>query len=357
VHLRNHADGGRELEAAARLSANIGRFNLASGISYHRQHLAKGPAPPGELVADLIGAGRVGPVRLRGSTSFEIAPETRLRGAELSGYWSASENVDWEGALAFDAGQKRGRARIAHVRRLSSMAVAVTGEAATDGSVALGFNLNFSLDPRRGLNLSRQPLARAGIVRARVFRDFNDNGVRDAGEPLEKGALITTGAMVSAKATDASGLVTIGGLATFTPLTVGIDQTSLADPMLAPRKAIQVVVPRPGIPADVDIALVGAGDIEGAIVKNGELGFEGLDLELVDSAGKVVATARTDFDGFFLFERAPYGRYTLRVAETSARAAGVPQDLRQQVVVTPDVAMVRLGSIQLAPLARIAAAP
>ena len=73
--------------------------------------------------------------------------------------------------------------------------------------------------------------------------------------------------------------------------------------MLAPRKALQVVVPRPGIPADVDIALVGGGDIEGAIVKSGGLGFEGLDLELVDAAGKVVATARTDFDGFFLFER------------------------------------------------------
>ena len=238
------------------------------------------------MVADLIGAGRIGPVRLRGSTSFEIAPETRFRAAELSGYWSASENADWEGAIAFDARQNRARARVSHVRRLSSMAVAVTGEAATDGSLALGFNLNFSLDPRRGLHMSRQPLAGAGIVRARVFRDFNDNGTRDSGEPLEKGAFITTGALLSPNATDSKGSVTVGGLATYAPLTVGIDQTSLADPMLAPRKAIQVVVPRPGIPAEVDIALVGAGDVEGAILKSGGLGFEGLDLELVDENGE-----------------------------------------------------------------------
>lgn len=289
--MRERADGSRELETAARLGATINRFNLSTSVSYKRQYLANGPAPPGEFVADLIGAGRVGPVRLRGSTSFEVAPETRFRTAEISGYWSASDNVDWEGALAYDARQGRGRARITHVRRLSSVAVAVTGEAATDGSLALGFNLNFSLDPRRGLHLSRQPLAGAGIVRARVFRDFNDNGVHDSGEPLEKGALITTGTLVAPKATDARGSVTIGGLATYAPLAVGIDQTSLSDPMLAPKKAIQVVVPRPGIPAEVDIALVGAGDVEGAIVKNGGLGFEGLDLELVDSAGKVVSTA------------------------------------------------------------------
>ncbi len=88
--------------------------------------------------------------------------------------------------------------------------------------------------------------------------------------------------------------------------------------MLVPKKALQVVVPRPGVPAEVQIGLVGGGDIEGAIVKNGGLGFEGLDLELVDGTGKVVATARTDFDGFFLFERVPYGNYQVRVAQTSA---------------------------------------
>ena len=37
-------------------------------------------------------------------------------------------------------------------------------------------------------------------------------------------------------------------------------------------------------PADIQIGLVGGGDIEGTIVKSGGIGFEGLDLELVDSS-------------------------------------------------------------------------
>ena len=237
----------------------------------------------------------------------------------MSAYWSASENVDWEGGLAYDSHGHRARARISHIRRLDTMAIALTGEAATDGSLAFGVNLNFSLDPRRGLSLSRRPLAQAGAVRATVYRDLNDNGVRDPSRAARERARWSPPAPRSRPPTDAAGSVTVGGLTPYQPIAVGIDQTSLADPMLVPKKALQVVVPRPGVPAEVQIGLVGGGDVEGAVVKSGGLGFEGLDLELVDAAGKVVATTRSDFDGFFLFERVAYGTYTVRVAQIRPR--------------------------------------
>ena len=354
VHLTDRLDGTRQLEAAARLAANIDRFNLATDLRYTKQYLRSGPAPPGELNLALIGAGRVGAVRLRGATSFDVAPQARFRTAELSAYWSASDTVDWEGGLTYDAAAHRARARITHVRRLDSMAIAVTGEAASDGSLALGLNLNFSLDPGGGFRMSRQPLAAAGAVNARVYRDLNDNGVRDPSEPFEKGALVTTGRRLSEKPTDAKGAVLVGGLATFTPVTVGIDESSLADPMLVPRKALQVVVPRPGVPASVEIGLVGGGDVEGAIVKSGGLGFEGLDLELVDGAGKLVARTQTDFDGFFLFERVPYGEYRIRLSKDSAAAAGLVRDLDVRVAVSAAKSIVRLGSIHVEPPPKVA---
>ena len=58
---------------------------------------------------------------------------------------------------------------MSHIRRMNSVAIAVTGEAASDGSLAMGVNLNFSLDSRRGLGFSRQPLAGAGALDARVY--------------------------------------------------------------------------------------------------------------------------------------------------------------------------------------------
>jgi hypothetical protein len=356
AHFVQHADGSRLLEAATRLSASIDRFNLGAEVRYRKDYVPAGPAPPGELRLGLIGSGHIGEVRIRGSTEFDVKPSARFRSAELSAYWSASENTDWEGVLAYDELQHRGRARITHIMRVESFALALTGEATTKGDLAVGFNLNFSLDPRRGLSLSRRPLAEGGMVHATVFRDLNDNGALDPGEPLEKGALITTGSRQARSKTDTKGSVTIGGLTAYVPVPVGIDVTSLDDPMLTPKKALQVVTPRPGVAADVAIALVGGGDIEGALIKSGELGFEGVDLELLDGTGKVVATARTDFDGFFLFERVPYDAYRLRVSAASAKAAGIAPDLGISLKVTTEHAVVRLGSIQARPQVRIAAA-
>jgi hypothetical protein len=356
VHYVGHPDGTAQIDAAARLAAQVGRFNLAAGVRYTQQYLAKGPAPPPSVVADLIGTGRIGPVRVRGDTTFEFGSRSRFRSAELTGYWSSSDNVDWEGTLAYDGPEHRARVRVSHIRRFSGMALALTGEAASDGSLAVGLNLNFSLDPVHGLTLSREPLASAGSVRARVYRDLNANGVADPGEPFEKGALIVAGHQVASSPTDTHGTAMIAGLQTYRPITVGIDRSSLADPMLAPEKALQVVTPRPGVLADVDIGLVGAGDIEGAIVKNGGLGFEGLALELVDSKGNVVANALTDYDGYFLFEGVPYGTYRVRVAEASAKVAGVAADLNVQATVSNDHPVARTGSIHLDPSRQVASA-
>ena len=356
VHLTDRMDGSKQLEAAARLSANLNRFNLSAEAQYRKQYADSGPAPPSELNLNFIGSGRIGEVRLRGSTSFDVSPHARFRAAELSAYWSASDNADWEGVLAYDSSGHRGRMRITHVRRFDTMGVALTGEAATDGSVAVGINLSFSLDPARGLSLSRRPLAQAGVVHATVYRDLNDNGLHDAAEPYEKGALITTGTKQADRPTDAKGSVTIGGLTPFTPIAVGVDASSLDDPMLVPRKALQAVVPRPGVPADIEIGLVGGGDIEGSVVRSGGIGFEGLDLELVDGNGKVVATARSDYDGFFLFERVSYGSYSIRVSKESAAAAKILQDLNLRASVTAEKSIVRLGSVHVTAVPVVAAA-
>ena len=354
VHMMDRMNGTKELEAAGRLSANFNRFNLSSDLRYRTQLVRDGRAPPGQLNLDLIGTGRIGAVRVRGGGSFDMIPRSRFRSAELSAYWSASDHADYEGGVGYDAALHRGRARVTHIRRLNTMAIAVTGEAATDGSVAVGFNLNFSIDPGHRLALSRRPLASGGAIRARVYRDLNDNGAWDPSEPAEKNVLVTTGTRPSERTTDARGAVLVGGLTAFSPIAVGIDVTSLEDPMLVPKKALQVVVPRPGVPAEVEIGLVGGGDVEGALVKSGGLGFEGVMIELVDETGKVVAVTQTDYDGFFLFQAVPYGKYRMRVTKDSALAANIMRDIGGDIVVSAGATVVRVGSIHVEPLPRIA---
>ncbi|HEV2595124.1 MAG TPA: hypothetical protein VGU01_08000 [Sphingomicrobium sp.] len=355
VHYVQQRDGTRMLDAAARLSASVERFNLGAAFNYHRDYASTGPSPPGEMWVSVLGSGHIGAVRIRTDTEFAVAPASRFKSVELSAYWTGSEHADWESDLVYDGLQHRARARITHILRFDSFALSLSGEAASDGALAFGFNLNFSIDPHHGLTLSRRPLAEGGMVHATVFRDLNDNGLLDPGEPLEKGAFITTGARQGERRTDDHGSVTVGGLTPFMPIPVGIDTTSLDDPMLTPKTPLQVVVPRPGVSAEVLIPLVGGGDVEGVLMKSGELGFEGVDLELVGKNGDVAATARTDFDGFFLFDRVPYGSYVIRVSASSAAAAKIGSDLGVKVIVSPDHPVVRLGSIAAPKAIHIAA--
>ena len=355
VRLIDRGASDKTLDAHGRLSTNFNGFNLTTLVNWQRRLGSNEPPQADHLDVGLIGTGRIGNVRLRGEAQWDVKPESRFRTAELSAYWSASENADWEGAVTYDAYAKRGRARVSHIRRFSAVAAAASLEAGTDGSFAAGINLNFSLDSGAGgMRLTSQKLATGGSVEARIYRDINDNGRRDLSEPWEKGAAITTGQRVSDEVSDQQGFVRVDGLQPYRPIAIGIDTSTLDDPMLTPKKALQVIVPRPGVAAKLEIGLVGGGDIEAMLVRDDGRGFEGLDVELFDASGKPVATARSDYDGFILFERVAYGSYTLRLTADSARIARVERAIGKSIQIGPDHSVVRLGAIRLVKAASLA---
>ena len=70
---------------------------------------------------------------------------------------------------------------------------------------------------------------------------------------------------------------------------------------------------------------------------------------MLDADGKVVGTARSDFDGFFLFDRVPYGQYRLRLAGAVARKLQVRDALASTIAVSRSNEIARLGVIRLEP--------
>ena len=355
VRLIDRGTSDKTLDAHGRLSTNFNGFNLTTLVNWQRRLGSNEPPQADHLDVGLIGTGRIGNVRLRGGAQWDVKPESRFRTAELSAYWSASEYADWEGVIAYDAYARRGRARVSHIHRFSAVAAAASLEAGTDGSFAAGLNLNFSLDSGAGgMRLTSQKLATGGSVEARIYRDINDNGRRDLSEPWETGAAITTGQRVSDEVSDKQGFVRVDGLQPYRPIAIGIDTSTLDDPMLTPKKTLQVIVPRPGVAAKLEIGLVGGGDIEAMLVRSDGRGFEGLDVELLDASGRPVATARSDYDGFILFERVAYGSYTLRLTADSAKVARVERAIGKSIQIGPDHSVARLGAIRLVKAASLA---
>ena len=108
---------------------------------------------------------------------------------------------------------------------------------------------------------------------------------------------------------------------------VRVDQSSIEDPLLQPRGKGVVVVPRPGIAAEVELALSPSGEVEGSLVGADGEGLGGVQLELADQRGVAMVATLSEYDGYFLFDRVPYGDYRLRVSAASAKALGIKADL------------------------------
>ncbi len=345
--------GQATLEIANRVSATLGRYLITGELAYRDDKVPFGPDPPGRLEAAMLGNARIGKVRLRGEARFRIAPDAQFEQANLVAEWQGKGDgrraADWRAEIGYDKPFDRARVGLGYVRRFDRLALTASAEAASDGSVAAGLNIAFSIgpDPRRGggVRMTSSRLAANGQVLARVFRDANADGIRQADEPYEKDVQLAAGRAPVDRLTDDNGETIIEDLEPFRPVLIGIDAGSLPDPLIQPATIGVVVTPRPGITATVDLPLVGAGEIDGTLVRDGGNGVEGVDLELVDVSGRAIATTRSDFDGFFLFESVPYGRYTLRVVKLSADAARIDAGLGKSAVVSGASPSIHLGAV------------
>jgi hypothetical protein len=358
------ANGNDSFVLNTRASTNFGRYTVTGELDWTKEKRVFGPDPPDVIDATLRANARIGRVRFRGETKFRLSPQSRFESAALVGEWSGKGTdryvADWRAEIGYDKILKRARFGAGYARRFEKFAVTATAEAATDGAVAAGLNLSFSLgpDPRRGggIRLSSSHLAAQGQVLARVFRDENGDGVRQASEPIEKDVQIAAGRVPVDRLTDTNGEVIVEGLQPFMPVLIGVDASSIADPLVQPATPGIVVTPRPGIPVTIDLPLVGAGEVDGTLVKSGGGNLEGVDLELVDASGRIVSRARSDFDGFFLFESVPYGQYGIRISQLSADAARLATGLTGNVRIDGAAPSFHFGTVAADPSSRRTAA-
>lgn len=358
--------GSESLDTAARVSTSVGPMSLTGEISWRDERRRFGPDPPGILEASLLANARIGHVRFRGETRYRLRPDSRLDSATLVAEWSAGRGDDrhrndWRAEIGYDQPLRRARVGMGYIRRFDKLALTASVEAGSDGSLAGGLNLAFSLGPNPagagGIRMTSERLASQGQAVARVFRDLNGDGIRQPDEPLEANVQLAAGRVPVERLTGKDGKVQIDALEPYQPVLVGIDASSLPDPLVQPATPGVVITPRPGVAVIIDLPLVSAGEVDGTLVRAGGGKLEGVDLELVNVEGRTVAKTRSEFDGFFLFEGVPYGRYTLRIAQNSANAAHVATRLAGVALINGASPSVHLGTLAAEAAIREALAP
>jgi hypothetical protein len=239
---------------------------------------------------------------------------------------------------------------LGYVRHFRQFSLRGSASVNTRGGYGANLALSFSLGPDPldgGWRMSDEKLAQRGQAAVSVFLDRNGDGRRSADDEALEGVGITAGQFGAAEPTNAHGHAFVEGLQPYTPVLVSIDESTLPDPFLVPRGKGVVVTPRPGVPAVIEIAVSPTGEVEGEIVAPDDRAMPGVELELVGPDGAVVAQAMSEYDGFFLFERVPYGRYTLHLSKDSERALGPAGELAAAIEIGPGKTVERLGTIRL----------
>jgi hypothetical protein len=361
VHLdvkqQRRTNGDESLDLGTRLSFNIRSLNASLGLKWEQEKRAFGSDPPSKLDSLFRLSGRIGRVRLRGEAEFSLAGENRgFKESKLTADYRGGEKSEYRLELGYNAVGKRGRASAGYTRRFDKFALTAQTEVATDGAVAAGLNLAFSIgpDPRGGFRVASEKLAATGQALAIVYQDENGDGIRQPGELLEANVELTAGLNGRGLPTDKNGGSMIDGLEPFKPVLIGIDASSLPDPFIQPSTKGIVVTPRPGVPFVIELPLVPAGEIAGTLQSdNGRL-LGGVELELLDAKGYVVKSTRSEYDGFFLFESVPYGKYRMRIAALVANVIGVESRLSQQPELNRNSTTLELGTVIAKTASRIA---
>ena len=183
----------------------------------------------------------------------------------------------------------------------------------------LSLTLSFGRHPWSGdLRLSPGGQAQTGGIAARAFIDKNNNGEFDEDDEPVSDVRFVTGGQRQRSSTNEAGEVFISELPLYENLDVVVQRGSVSDPYLTSSREGYSVALRPGVYPQLDFPLVTTGEIDGMVVF-GSVEDESLvgniELELLDENSEVVATTRTEFDGFYLFELIPLGHYRVRVAQ------------------------------------------
>jgi len=300
---------------------------------------------------------------IRADAAYRITgPQRGFGDASLTVEKSLTERTDLRIDVKHDALARVTTFEAGYVRQFRPVALRVGATADSHGSIGANVGVSFSFGPSPfgpGLHVSNEKLAERGEAAVSVFLDENGDGVRSPGEKPLEGVGLTAGQFGSSAPTDKQGNAMIENLNPYQKVLIGIDESTLPDPFLVPVKKGVVITPRPGVAAKIEIPVAPTGEIEGELHGLEDTPRPGVELQLIDPAGKVAAKALSEFDGYFVFERVPYGTYRLQVSAAAARALGAAADLGKTAVLSKDKTEFQVGILRLrpSPIMQVASAP
>lgn len=346
-------DGSKVTKALIQTAVGLRGVALTAQIQHERNDTVSSSGSGSKTRLRLLANTRQFGLRLRGSANFDLSGRNKgLETVRISADKSISDRSDISAEIEHEATRGETSLGLGYTRRFDRFALRTNASYSTSGAVGANMALSFSFGPdpvNGGIRFSEKKLARSGQAAVTVFRDEDGDGLRGPGEDLLKDVYVEAGLRTTDAITDETGRTIVDGLRPYIPILIGVDESSLGDPYLAPSSKGIVVIPRPGVATVIELPISPSGEVEGSLQSPSGADLPGVVLELINARGALVASTMSEFDGFFLFERIPYGRYSLRVAVDAARALSVSTRIENPVELGRGKDIARMGIVRLTP--------
>lgn len=303
-----------EVDIYAGISTRLGRVQLTNELDYTRSENEAQESFTGNVAA----LTNIAKWRVRGNLEYNLDTdvEDKLRGANLSATKSLSRistlrlNADYNFASNLTALD----ARYTHQFDKYALDVNLGGTNARSyfGGVTVRTGLQADNDGKYH-NVS----ARAGglgSVGLRAYVDANANKQYDEGEKLIENLSFRSNRGIVDGKTDENGYLFVNGL-TEGPTRFSLEQDSMPSIYLKPYEDYLDIIPRTGTTVTMDLGFEQLGEIDG-FVYVGEAGkaMPGLEIILTNAqSGEEVASAISEYDGYYVFSALPLGAYKISV--------------------------------------------
>ena len=334
-----HESGLNEISLSNRLSTAYQNFlvthdlnlDLRTGGSADTRNSANGA---------LLLNYRLSPFVLRGEAVYEIEPETEVTNLVLTGDWDVEKDMTVRGSISHSVRDKVTEFTASLNKRFETFALGANLGGSSEETYFAGISVSLSLDrdPRSGsFNVSSAHKAARGRALARVFVDENRNGRFDTGDqPLPDVRLLADRRKTKSR-TDDSGMVLIDDLPAYRGVNISVFEGSIEDPYMVPAIEGLRIPARPGALAKIDFPLLRTGEVDGTLYSSREgrvSSLSGIQMEILNEAHEIVQTTITEFDGFYLFELVPLGRYAVRPSPDQLAKLALERSPEQEALLT-----------------------
>jgi hypothetical protein len=292
------------------------------------------------LEGDVLMSFRFYPFMLRGDYGYGIRPELASRMVNLMGEYNLDEDTAFRLGLSRALENTQLTTYSAGVNRRFDYCIwGVNGRYDTNDDWVIESSVSFSLYPEEDFDYSiyPTPLASQGNVVAYAFQDNNDDGLFNEGDAPLPDIGFKRGRIRAKPKTNETGRTWLHGFYPYRTVPVVVDKSSVNDPYLVPKQEAVNVITHAGSTTEIAFPFVPTGEVDGTVYVNHEA-YANVLLHLVDAqSGKEIATARSQYDGFFLFSFVPMGHYRIVLDHDQAFRLRLREDaMPESILLSPE---------------------